>query len=117
VFGGTSAFQVHVGLRANRPVAAPTLTLELRSQTGTRIFSTSRRLELDDDETAQLVYEVDRLPLLGGDYDLTLSATDGPFGGSVDRTVHFSVAREPGDEGVVDLRGTWRSLSAIEGLR
>jgi ABC-type polysaccharide/polyol phosphate transport system ATPase subunit len=117
VFSSGATLQVLVGLRARRPVTAPTLTLELRSAAGARLFITSRRIELDADETAQLVYEVGDLRLLGGDYDLALSATDGPSAGSVDRTVHLSVAQDPGDEGLVDLRGSWRSMSAAQGLR
>ena len=30
----------------------------------------------------------------------------------IERTIRFSVAREPGDEGLVALRGAWRSMPA-----
>ena len=75
--------------------AAPArLAREVRDESGRPVFRT---------ETAPaagaLVFEVERLALLGGDYDLVAG----------DRVVRFSVADEPGGEGVVDLRGTWRA--------
>ena len=56
-------------------------------------------------DRAQLVWEAERLALLGGDYDLSVSVAGAPA-----RLAGFSVAREPGDpEGLVDLRGSFRT--------
>ena len=60
-----------------------------------------------------VAFAVPRLSLLGGDYDLVLGARDAAAPGiSFDRVVGFSVAHEPGVEGVTDLRGTWTVAGA-----
>jgi ABC-type polysaccharide/polyol phosphate transport system ATPase subunit len=82
------------------------LALEIRSQAGTQIFSTTRDLA---PSARQLVFEIPALALLGGDYDLSL----GPDGGPVQRTVRFSVAHETGAQGIVDLRGNWRERAPL----
>ncbi len=89
---------LRVALRLARP-APERLTLEVRDAGERPVFRT---------ETAPpgeaVVFEVERLALLGGDYDLVVG----------DRVVRFSVADEPGGEGVVDLRGTWRAAERAE---
>ena len=112
VFRSGAALQVIVALRATRPVAEPVLALELRAQDGTRVFRTAHPFELDPDGTAQLAFEIDDLRLLGGDYDLALGAGHEAASTLLDRTVRFSVAREEGAEGIVALRGVWRSMSS-----
>jgi hypothetical protein len=94
------------------------LTLEVRSQAGETVFRTTTELSLRRDTTTQLVFDVPSLALLGGDYDLSLSAAAaGPAGAPLDRTTRFSVAHEPGAEGVVDLRGSWRELETVQPAR
>jgi ABC-type polysaccharide/polyol phosphate transport system ATPase subunit len=110
VFRSGGAVQVIVAVHAKQPVADPVLALELRAQDGTRVFRTTHPFELDADGTAQLVFEVDDLRLLGGDYDLVLGAGHEAASALLDRTVRFSVAREEGAEGIVALRGSWRSM-------
>jgi hypothetical protein len=61
------------------------------------VFRTETAVELTSDGTAEVAYEVPQLRLLGGDYDLAVGAPE------LDRTVHFSVPREP-----VDMGGSWQ---------
>ena len=110
VFRSGGTLQVIVAVRARQPVSSPILELELRAQDGTRVFRTAHEVELDALGSAQLAFEVPQLALLGGDYDLSLGAGHAESAALLDRTVRFSVAREEGREGIVDLRGSWRSL-------
>jgi len=54
-------------------------------------------------------FDIERLALLGGDYDLAAGVLDqdAPQGGQLDRVTRFSVASVADGEGVADLRGTW----------
>ncbi len=112
VFASGVPLQVIVALRAKRPVEDATLALELRAQDGTRVYRTTHPFELDPDASAQLAFEIPALNLLGGDYDLALGAGHGSEAALIERTVRFAVAREPGDEGIVALRGEWRAMPA-----
>jgi hypothetical protein len=56
-----------------------------------------------------LAFEIPRLTLLGGDYDVAVGLRepgdqDPP---AVGRELPFSIVQTEGAEGVVDLRGTW----------
>jgi hypothetical protein len=104
--------QVIAAVRARRPVEDPTLALELRAQDGTRVYRTTHPFALDADGSAQLAFEIPALNLLGGDYDIALGAGHQSEAALIERTVRFSVAREPGDEGIVALRGEWRAMPA-----
>jgi ABC-type polysaccharide/polyol phosphate transport system ATPase subunit len=112
VFRSGGPLQVIAALRASEPVTGPVLELELRAQDGTRVYRTTQPFELDSDGTAQLAFEIPELNLLGGDYDLALGAGHHGAAAMPDRTIRFSVAREPGAEGIVALRGEWRSMPA-----
>ena len=117
VFRTGQAMQVHVALRTRRALDRGALMLELRAGSGERVFRAGAPVELAADGTARLVFEIPELALLGGDYDMTLGAGGGPEEEPLpDRTVRFSVARLEGAEGIVDLRGTWRSLEPAEEL-
>jgi ABC-type polysaccharide/polyol phosphate transport system ATPase subunit len=114
VFRSGDQLRVLVGLRAHTGIEHPELILELRSQDGTRVFRTRTLFELGRDGAAQLAFDVPRLALLGGDYDLALAATDEPEDEvPFDRTVRFSVAQVPGAEGIVDLRGEWQPVAPL----
>jgi ABC-type polysaccharide/polyol phosphate transport system ATPase subunit len=110
VFRSGEPLQVAIALRSEAAAPVPALRLEIRSQEGTQIFTTTTELRT---ETRELVFEIPALALLGGDYDLSLGAGCGP----VDRTVRFAVAHEPGAEGIVDLRGTWRERAPLRAAR
>jgi len=116
VFRTGQPLQVHVELRARGPVQRPALTLELRAGSGERVFRSATPIELDGGGTARLAFEVADLALLGGDYDLSLGTAAGSEQAVLERTVRFSVADSPGVEGILDLRGTWRSLAPAQEL-
>jgi len=97
VFHAGAPLRVVVGVRASAHVENPRLALEFRAQDGASVFGTETSIEFAADRTAELVFEIPQLSLLGGDYDVVLGAPEPA------RTVRFSVAREP-----VDLGGSWR---------
>jgi ABC-type polysaccharide/polyol phosphate transport system ATPase subunit len=114
VFHSGAPLQVHVELRGQAAVKQTALALEVRLDDGTRIFATSTRVELGADGSARAVFEIGDLALLGGDYDLVLGAAAAAEDAAPERTVRFSVARSTEDQGVVDLRGSWRSLTPAQ---
>lgn len=79
-------------IAVERAEAGP-LRLEVRDEAGTVVFSTRA-----DHAPARAVYEIPALHLLGGDYDVVCAG----------RATRFAIAREPGADGIVDLRGTWQ---------
>jgi ABC-type polysaccharide/polyol phosphate transport system ATPase subunit len=113
VFHSGASLQIGVGLRARARVERPSLALEVRSQGGERVFRTTTELQSPLESTAQLAFEIPSLALLGGDYDLAIAAGDGAGEPPLDRTIRFSIAREPGVEGIVDLGGSWRELQSV----
>jgi ABC-type polysaccharide/polyol phosphate transport system ATPase subunit len=90
--------------RADRAV----LALEVRDQRGGVVFRTDRALGAVEGRL-EAVFDVDRLALLGGDYDLVAGVLDqdAPQGHLLDRMTRFSIASVSDGEGVADLRGTW----------
>jgi hypothetical protein len=84
------------------------MELRVTDESGKAVFATRAEADLQDGG-ALVVYDVPRLALLGGDYDLAVGADDAARGDapSPERVSRFSVAAEPGAEGVADLRGTW----------
>ncbi len=90
--------------RAERAVVA----LEVRSQSGDAIFRTDVTVGAVQDRLAAS-FEIPRLALLGGDYDLVAGALDqdAPPGPMLDRVARFSVTHVSDGEGVADLRGGW----------
>ena len=105
--------RVHMLLAAHSPARRAVAALEVRDERGQRVFRTDtavgpvmNRLEVG--------YDVDSLALLGGDYDVAVGAyeQDAPAREQLDRLTRFSVASEPGGEGVADLRGKWSVESA-----
>jgi ABC-type polysaccharide/polyol phosphate transport system ATPase subunit len=117
IFRAGSPLQVHVVLQARRELNRPWLALELRADGGTLLHRSTTELALAPDGAASLVFEVPDLALLGGDYDLVVGAGEASEQTPLERSIRFSVAREPGPEGVLDLHGSWRSLAATEGVR
>jgi ABC-type polysaccharide/polyol phosphate transport system ATPase subunit len=108
VFRTGDPLRVALELRQRTAVPAAHLELEVRDQHGTTLFATSTEASLGD-APVPLAFEIPRLALLGGDYDLVLSAgaAGNAAGDRFDRVVGFSVASEPDVRGVADLRGSW----------
>jgi ABC-type polysaccharide/polyol phosphate transport system ATPase subunit len=117
VFRTGQPLQIHVELRGDQDIAEADLKLEIRLGTGTQIFATTTRAGLGPGGVARLAFEVPDLSLLGGDYDLVLGAASAGEEPVPDRTVRFAVAHSEPHEGVVDLRGAWRSLAEAGELR
>jgi ABC-type polysaccharide/polyol phosphate transport system ATPase subunit len=114
VFRTGEPMRIVASLKARSGVAGTRLELELRGEDGTRLFRTQTELALDAGGIATLAFDVAQLTLLGGDYDLVLSAGDEP---SRDRTVRFSVVSESVAQGIIDLGGSWQSLAPAETAR
>ncbi len=108
VFRDGEAMSVRIGLRAARPLTAGRLRLELLALDGTLLSASATPLEPGSDLTAELAFEIADLALLGGDYELVAAVDEGEGTFERRRSTRFAVAREPGHDGVIDLRGTWR---------
>ena len=111
VFRTGTGMQIAVHVRAVAEVQQPSLSVELRNGAGLSLFRSATPLELGRGNSTQLVFEIADLRLLGGDYDLALGAGAGSEPPELERTLRFSVPKEPGPEGALDLRGSWRVLS------
>ena len=119
MFRAGDALTVHMRLRAVAPLEHAGIALEVRDEAGRVCFRTNAPLGRVDDEV-EASFEVPRLTLLGGDFDLAVGAEAGDGAGApVERLARFSVAHESEAEGVVDLRGRWRiaGRSGQEALR
>jgi ABC-type polysaccharide/polyol phosphate transport system ATPase subunit len=84
------------------------LALEVRDERGGLCFRTDTTLGRFSGQQ-HVSFEVPRLNLLGGDYDVVAGAydQDAPEGGKLSRVARLSVARTLEGEGITDLRGTW----------
>jgi ABC-2 type transport system ATP-binding protein len=84
------------------------LVIEVRQFPDRAVFRTGRVMATGSDRR-HIAFEIPRLNLLGGDYDLAVGV--GRLGGDArvvfDRVLAFSVVHAEGAEGVVDLRGSW----------
>jgi ABC-type polysaccharide/polyol phosphate transport system ATPase subunit len=98
-----------------RAGAAPRwLVLEVRDADGRRVFRTAAEPALVADG-GTLRFDIPRLNLLGGDYDLTAGfAAPEADPEHYDRVQRFAVLREEGGDGLVDLRGTWSAVDRAE---
>jgi ABC-type polysaccharide/polyol phosphate transport system ATPase subunit len=101
-----------LGAAVNARVVA--LTLELRGGDGAMLFRTATPVALNDEGGATLAFDVPALGLLAGDYDLALGASASDDEVFLERTVRFSVVSGSDARGVVDLGGSWESMSRAE---
>ena len=99
---------VHMAVQAAEPVERALAALELRDASGGLLFRTDHSLGLVNGRTA-VTFEVPRLNLLAGDYDIAVGVAehDAPGSGRLDRVARFAVAATAGGEGFVDMRGEW----------
>jgi energy-coupling factor transporter ATP-binding protein EcfA2 len=96
-------------LELDAPADSPevTVAIDVRHADGRSVFRTQSP-PITAEAGGQLVFDVPRLTLLGGDYDLAIAIrepTDTPPG--IDRLLTFSVVSTTDAEGIADLRGTW----------
>ncbi len=113
VFASGESLRVALMLEAVAAAAELELVIEIRQVTGQPVFRTSHFTEARNSRQ-RVSFDVPRLALLGGDYDLAVAAREAgedepPI---YDRVLPFSVAHAEGAEGVADLRGTWTLAEA-----
>ncbi len=113
VFSPGEPLRLVLGLGV-RPGAQPCrVVFELRQSSGQPVFKAGEDVDLGG-RPGRLTFEVPRLNLLGGDYDLVVGVHEaGDPDPGIDRLVGLSVAATPGAEGIADLRGTWSLETAV----
>jgi len=102
------ALRVELSLRCAAPAQRAVAALEVRDQRGERCFRTDTTIG-SVSGLVEVTFEVPRLALLGGDYDLAAGVwdQDAPPAALLDRVARFSVTPTVDGEGVADLRGRW----------
>jgi ABC-type polysaccharide/polyol phosphate transport system ATPase subunit len=106
VFEPGEAMRLVLELDAGPDAPEVTVALDVRHADGRSVFRTHS--PSTPFPGGQLVFDVPRLTLLGGDYDVAIAIhepTDTPPG--IDRLLTFSVVSTMEAEGIADLRGTW----------
>ncbi len=100
----TVAISLDCRVRAERAVAA----LEVCGEGGERCFRTDTALGAVQGRV-ELSFEIPRVALLGGDYDVAVGVNDhdAPVGSMLDRVARFTVPQTLEGEGIADLRGSW----------
>ena len=106
MFRPGEAMRVEIVLDAPAPVARGVVALEVRDMRGDRLFRTDAAVGPVNGR-GLVSFDMPRLALLGGDYDLAVAASDQDAPQVMDRLARFSVAATSDGEGVVDLRGEW----------
>jgi len=108
VFRPGEPLRVEITVAAAAPAERAVAALEVRDRRGETCFRTDTVIGAVRGEVS-LAFDVPRLALLGGDYDLAVGVAehDAPTGGLLDRVAGFAVAPTSDGEGVVDLRGEW----------
>jgi ABC-type polysaccharide/polyol phosphate transport system ATPase subunit len=106
MFRPGEAMRVELALDAPAPVARGVVALEVRDVRGETLFRTDAAVGPWNGRGA-VTFDIARLALLGGDYDLAVAASDQDAPHVMDRLGRFSVAATSDGEGVVDLRGEW----------
>jgi ABC-type polysaccharide/polyol phosphate transport system ATPase subunit len=114
VFRPGEPLHVRLALDCAAPTARAVAALEVRDERGGLCFRTDAAIGAVEGRVS-VGFDVARLALLGGDYDVAVGIGEGdaPGVGKLDRVARFSVARTAGGEGVADLRGTWTVEPAV----
>jgi ABC-type polysaccharide/polyol phosphate transport system ATPase subunit len=106
MFRPGEAMRAEIALAAPAPVARGVVALEVRDMRGDTLFRTDAAVG-PVHGPGVVTFDIGRLALLGGDYDLAVAASDQDAPRVMDRLARFSVAATSDGEGVVDLRGEW----------
>jgi ABC-type polysaccharide/polyol phosphate transport system ATPase subunit len=106
MFRPGEAMRAEIVLHAPAPVARGVVALEVRDMRGDTLFRTDSTVGPVNGR-GEVSFDIPRLALLGGDYDLAVAASDQDAPQVMDRLARFSVAAAGDGEGVVDLRGEW----------
>ena len=112
LFRTGSALGVRIAVRAAAEVPRSRVVLEVLSA-GRRVFRTEASPAFAAGPS-ELAFDVPRLALLGGDYDLAVAVGEGREDEEpgFDRVSGFSVVHEPDREGLADLAGAWQVRAA-----
>jgi hypothetical protein len=114
VFRPGAAVRVTLALAARAGAPPRWLVLEVRDAEGRRVFRTAADPALVA-AGGTVRFEIPRLALLGGDYDLAAGfAAPEADPEHYDRVQRFAVLREDGGDGLVDLRGAWSVADRAE---
>jgi ABC-type polysaccharide/polyol phosphate transport system ATPase subunit len=107
VFVPGEPVQLVLDLDARPGAPNVSIVVEVRQATGLPVFRS--RIPVPSSEGGgRLVFEVPRLTLLGGDYDVVLGVHEpGDTAPGIDRMLSFSVTGTDAAEGIADLRGSW----------
>lgn len=106
MFRPGETMRVELALESAAPVARGVVALEVRDMRGDTLFRTDASVGPVNGRT-EVSFDIARLALLGGDYDMAVAASDQDAPQIMDRVARFSVAAASDGEGVVDLRGEW----------
>jgi ABC-type polysaccharide/polyol phosphate transport system ATPase subunit len=106
MFRTGEAMRVRLALVAAAPVARGLVALEVRDVRGDTVFRTDASVGPVHGRV-DVSFDIPRLNLLGGDYDVAVAASDQDAPQVMDRLTRFAVAQSTGGEGVADLRGEW----------
>jgi ABC-type polysaccharide/polyol phosphate transport system ATPase subunit len=106
MFRPGEAMRAEIVLDAPAPVARGVVALEVRDMRGDTLFRTDSSVGPVNGR-GEVTFDIARVALLGGDYDLGVAASDQDAPQVMDRLARFSVAATSDGEGVVDLRGDW----------
>jgi ABC-type polysaccharide/polyol phosphate transport system ATPase subunit len=109
--------RVRMRLMFERPLERAVAVLEVRDARGVTVFRTDTALGAVVGEV-EAAFEVPRLALLGGDYEVAAGAAehDAPPGAILPSVTALTVASTTDGEGIADLRGTW-SVRTREAVR
>ena len=108
VFASGERLRVAVVLEALARGGEVEVVVEIRQVSGQPVFRTGQTMP-GGSERREASFEIPRLGLLGGDYDVAVAAR-GPGEAEppiFERVLPFSVAHVEGAEGIADLRGEW----------
>jgi ABC-type polysaccharide/polyol phosphate transport system ATPase subunit len=100
---------VRLALELEARAGAPdvTVAIEVRRAAGDPVFRSEAPVATAGGG-GRLVFEIPRLTLLGGDYDIAIGVHEpGDTAPGIDRLLSFSVASLEDAQGIADLRGTW----------
>ncbi len=106
---------VRMRVRAREPAGRVVVAVEVRDQRGELCFRADETIGAVDCE-AELSFSIERVNLMGGDYDVAVGALDqdAPTSPQLDRVARFAVAHSLEGQGIADLRGRWSLVGRRE---
>jgi ABC-type polysaccharide/polyol phosphate transport system ATPase subunit len=113
VFAPGEPVRVVLDLEGRAGAPEVTIVLTVRQATGYEVFRSTVPVPAGHG-TGRLQFEIPRLALLGGDYDIPIGIHEpGDTAPGIDRLLSFSVTSSEDGAGIADLRGTWTLSGAL----